>query len=534
MNTNRDVILVDLSNIRDQNGEKARTEKGLVPAFSRSYLDGFEDALRRAAPYAHIVFVAGRAIISKDLWVEGGKRQSTDFKWMKHRTRSKGESDFVYLMQEQKDGEEHVKADELILHIARQLHGFIVSNDNYRDPVYRDLLREVGHKHFGPKYDYPSDSWSFELKLHDQVDLIGRSTGFLLEECLTSFSILDQEEEEAFRQYLYEIAIPDFWSERDNYTLDGKKSITQKIAGYIASARVVNVPQGKISGTTASVIRGLSAVGLPHLRYVRFSNQSVELFGQIKIHNNEMFLEGTPGDKAVLLEGFVDISNPESGFLQLTGKLRFENGQAILKHRSNSAVMEIGMKRAIEIVGTPREMNRDRENYVRWVMKPLPWKHRKTKASQKNIPEVPPIKVEVDEPMIKAVVDEPKIDERDKIIGDPLIRMTRESEKVASDSNGDNEPKTEPVNEVAIEELLDQSVPERGSRKFDSKSKYVIAGAIAVIAVVAALMPRSAYDDSGCQGSNPCINDATSSVPISRPAPTKWIWRSAEKIWVRE
>ena len=500
MNTNRDVILVDLSNIRDQNGEKARTEKGLVPAFSRSYLDGFEDALRRAAPYAHIVFVAGRAIISKDLWVEGGRRQSTDFKWMKHRTRSKGESDFVYLMQEQKDGEEHVKADELILHLARQLHGFIVSNDNYRDPGYRDLLREVGHKHFGPKYDYPSDSWSFELKLHDQVDLIGRSTGFLLEECLTSFSILDQEEEEAFGQYLYEIAIPDFWSERDNYTLDGKKSITQKIADFIGSARVVNVPQGKISGAVAPVIRGLSAFGVPHLRYGRFSNQSVELFGQVKIHNNEMFLEGTPGDKAVLLEGFVDISNPESGFLQLTGKLRCENGQAILKHRSNSAVMEIGMKRAIEIVGTPREMNRDRENYVRWVMKPLPWKHRKTKGSQKNIPEVPPIKVEVDEPMIKAVVDEPKIDERDKIIGDPLIRMTRESEKVAS----------------------------------DSKSKYVIAGAIAVIAVVAALMPRSAYDDSGCQGSNPCINDATSSVPISRPAPTKWIWRSAEKIWVRE
>ena len=521
MNTNRDVILVDLSNIRDQNGEKARTEKGLVPAFSRSYLDGFEDALRRAAPYAHIVFVAGRAIISKDLWVEGGRRQSTDFKWMKHRTRSKGESDFVYLMQEQKDGEEHVKADELILHLARQLHGFIVSNDNYRDPGYRDLLREVGHKHFGPKYDYPSDSWSFELKLHDQVDLIGRSTGFLLEECLTSFSILDQEEEEAFGQYLYEIAIPDFWSERDNYTLDGKKSITQKIADFIGSARVVNVPQGKISGAVAPVIRGLSAFGVPHLRYGRFSNQSVELFGQVKIHNNEMFLEGTPGDKAVLLEGFVDISNPESGFLQLTGKLRFENGQAILKHRSNSEVMEIGMKR-------------DRESYVRWVMKPLPWKHRKTKGSQKNIPEVPPIKVEVDEPMIKAVVDEPKIDERDKIIGDPLIRMTRESEKVASDSNGDNEPKTEPVNEVAIEELLDQSLPERGSRKLDSKSKYVIAGAIAVIAVVVALMPRSAYDDSGCQGSNPCINDATSSVPISGPAPTKWSWRSAEKIWVRE
>ena len=133
MNTNRDVILVDLSNIRDQTGEKARTARGLVPAFSRSYLDGFEDSLRTLAPYAHIVFIAGRAIVSKDLWIEGGKRQSTDFKWMKHRTKSKGESDFVYLMQEQMDGEEHIKADELILHLAHQLNGFVISNDNYND-----------------------------------------------------------------------------------------------------------------------------------------------------------------------------------------------------------------------------------------------------------------------------------------------------------------------------------------------------------------------------------------------------------------
>ena len=495
MNTNRDVILVDLSNIRDPNGEMVRTDRGLERAFSRSYLEGFEAALRSAAPFAHIVLVAGRAIVSKGLWIKGGKRQSTDFEWMKHRTKSKGESDFVYLMQVQKDGEEHLEADELILHLASHFDGFIVSNDNYHKLKYRDTLRKVGHKHFDPKYDHPSDSWSFELKLHDQVDLIQRSAGFLLEECLTSFSSLDPEEEEEFGQYLYGIAIPDFWSKNNNPTLGGQNRIKQKLS--FATAKVVKIRQAQIAGTKASVMKGLSAFGIPLLRREQFSNQFVELFGRIKTYDDQIFLEGIPGDKAVLLEGCDDISNPNTGFLQITGKLRFEDNQAILKRKKSLNVVEIGTKQAIELAGISRVMNRERGNHVRWVMKPLPWKHRKIRASEKIIPDVPPIEVEVDEPTIEVKV-------------------------------------VEPIKEEAVEEFPDQTQSERGAWEFDSRSKLMIAVSLALISVVAALWLRGAPADNGCQGSNPCIGGSTSSVPVLEPAPSKWIWRSAEKIWVRE
>lgn len=525
MNTNRDVILVDLSNIRDPNGEKVRTVRGLESAFSRSYLEGFEAALRSAAPYAHIVLIAGRAIVSKGLWIKGGKRQSTDFEWMKHRTKSKGESDFVYLMQDQKHGEGHIKADDLILHLASHFDGFIVSNDNYRELKYRDTLRKVGHKHFDPKYDHPSDSWSFELKPHVQVELIRLPAGFFLKDCLTSSPSLDLEEEEAFGQMMYEIAIPDFWSERDNVTLGGQNRIMQKIGNFIESAIVVKIRQGQIGGTTASVIRGLSAFGIPLLRRGQFSNQFVELFGRTKTYNDQIFLEGIPGDKAVLLEGFDDILNPNTGFLQITGKLRFEDNQAILKHGGSSVVVEIGMEQAIKLAGTSRVINRNKENYVRWVMKPLPWKHRKTRASEKIIPDVPPIEVEV---------DEPKIDVVKGIIGEPLIRTPRASEGIKSGSKGDGEPGTKPVRDEPVEQLSDQTRSERGAWEFDSRSKLMIVVALAVISVVAGLWLRGASVDNGCQGSKPCIGGSTSSVPVLEPAPTKWIWRSAEKVWVRE
>ncbi len=463
-----------------------RTDRGLERAFSRSYLEGFEATLRSAAPFAHIVLVAGRAIVSKGLWIKGGKRQSTDFEWMKHRTKSKGESDFVYLMQDQKHGEGHIEADDLILHLASHFDGFIVSNDNYHKLKYRDTLRKVGHKHFDPKYDHPSDSWSFKLKLHDQVDLIQRSAGFLLGECLTSFSSLDQEEEEEFGQYLYGIAIPDFWSKKNNFTLGGQNRITQKLS--FATAKVVKIRQGQIAGTKASVMKGLSAFGIPLLRREQFSNQFVELFGRIKTYDDQMFLEGIPGDKAVLLEGCDDISNPNTGFLQITGKLRFEDNQAILKRKKSLNVVEIGTKQAIKLAGTSRAMNLERGDHVRWVMKPLPWKHRKIRASEKIIPDVPPIEVEADEPLIQ----------------------------------------------TPIEEFLDQTRSERGAWEFNSRSKLMIAVALALISVVAALWLRGAPVNNGCQGLNPCIGGSTSSVPVLEPAPTKWIWRSAEKIWVRE
>ena len=534
MNTNRDVILVDLSNIRDQTGEKARTARGLVPAFSRSYLDGFEDSLRTLAPYAHIVFIAGRAIVSKDLWIEGGKRQSSDFKWMKHRTKSKGESDFVYLMQEQMDGEEHIKADELILHLAHQLNGFVISNDNYNDFNYREMLREVGHKHFGPKYDHPSDSWFFELKLHDQVDLLKRPAGFLLEECLTPASTLEQEEEEEFRQYLYDIAIPDFWSERGQYTVDSKKGITQKFSEILEFAKIINVRPSQNSVFTASILRGLSAFGVPHLRRERMSNKFVELFGRTKTYGDQIFLEGIPGDKPVLLEGFDEMLNPNTKFLQITGKLRFEDNQAILQHRGSSVVVEIDMKQALKIVGTPRVTNRNRENYVRWVMKPLPWQHRKTRTSAENKPDALPVEVEVDEPTIEVDVVEPKIVGEKKIIGDPLISIPGAREGIKSDSKGDGEPGANPVRDEQVDELSDQTRFERGAWEFDSRLKLVIVVALAVISVVAALWLRGASVDNGCQDSNTCIEGSNSTVPVLEPAPMKWIWRSAEKMWVRE
>ena len=92
---------------------------------------------------------------------------------------------------------------------------------------------------------------------------------------MTSFSSLDQEEEE-FGQYLYGIAIPDFWSKNNNPTLGGQNRIKQKLS--FATAKVVKIRQGQIAGTKASVMKGLSAFGIPLLRREQFSNQFEQTF----------------------------------------------------------------------------------------------------------------------------------------------------------------------------------------------------------------------------------------------------------------
>ena len=62
--------------------------------------------------------------------------------------------------------------------------------------------------------------------------------------------------------------------------------------------------------------------------------------------------------------------------------------------------------------------------------------------------------------------------------------MTRESEKVASDSNGDNEPKTEPVNEVAIEELLNTPPEDPESVKWALQQRDEIQNARSRVATI--------------------------------------------------
>ena len=236
----------------------------------------------------------------------------------------------------------------------------------------------------------------------------------------------------------------------------------------------------------------------------------------------------------MLLEGFDEILKPNTGFLQITGKLRFEKDQAILKRRSSSVVVGIDMKQALKIVGTPCVMNRNRDDYVRWVMKPLPWQHRKTRTSAENKPDALPVEVEVDEPTIEVDVVEPKIVGEKKIIGDPLISIPGAREGIKSDSKGDGEPGANPVRDEQVDELSDQTRFERGAWEFDSRLKLVIVVALAVISVVAALWLRGASVDNGCQDSNTCIEGSNSTVPVLEPAPMKWIWRSAEKMWVRE
>ena len=226
--------------------------------------------------------------------------------------------------------------------------------------------------------------------------------------------------------------------------------------------------------------------------------------------------------------------NPITGFLQITGKLRFEDNQAILKHKGSSVVVEIGMKQAIELAGISRVMNLERGDHVQWVMKPLPWKHRKIRTSAEGNPYVPPIEVEVTEPSVEVEADEPTLDAGKGIIGEPLIQTSRASEGIKSDSKGDGEPGTKPVRDEPVKELPDQMRSERGAWEFDSRSKLMIVVALAVISAVAGLWLSGASVDNGCQDSNSCVEGSNSPAPVLDPARTKWIWHSREKIWVRE
>jgi hypothetical protein len=166
------VIIVDLSNLRERAPQKARYEIQHVNGKSHkitlaewSYIYDAITHLAAKAPGSAIYQVADKStryhFINKHQGMrifDANAKLPCDEFWHLYAMRTRKEvGDWLG----GGDGEEGVRADELILYLAAQLDGFVVSGDFFREDKYRTLLNQINHRVYWPGRAFDNSDFFF-------------------------------------------------------------------------------------------------------------------------------------------------------------------------------------------------------------------------------------------------------------------------------------------------------------------------------------------------------------------------------------
>lgn len=148
----------------------------MTPA-SWEYLDSVVAAIRYVAPQSAVIMIADQSLAYA---FDDKKSQKRLFK---HADLDWWHSDFIYVMPSKGDLAEWrgdaddtygVQADELILHLAAELNGFVISRDRFSESMYQEKLDRIQHRTYSPQIEDDGQGgavWRFVWR----PDLEGRS-----------------------------------------------------------------------------------------------------------------------------------------------------------------------------------------------------------------------------------------------------------------------------------------------------------------------------------------------------------------------
>jgi len=168
------VIIVDFANLRDSRPNhrrgRRRLEDGTIKNFAYAdwnYITSAISHLRLAAPGSAIYLVSERSMAYEFLNERDGARRLNAsaelpcdefwhmymMKTRKEQAELRGDNDT--------NSNKGVRADNLILHLAAELDGFVLSGDFFSQPEYQDLLERIDHRVFYPTPNLEGSHWHF-------------------------------------------------------------------------------------------------------------------------------------------------------------------------------------------------------------------------------------------------------------------------------------------------------------------------------------------------------------------------------------
>jgi hypothetical protein len=426
------VIIVDFSNLRENRPGRMQVVTKVVDGVARRitiaswrYIEEAVLALAAAAPGSTICLIADKGI-RYDFEEENGRetfdalrKVSCDSFWFLYVLPTRQE-----LAKLRKDGDAQfgVQADELILYLAAELDGFVISRDFFREEQYQSQLNKFNHRVFWPAKALNNSGWGFassnEVRQTPAAQRLQALASFTqLSEVIADAPLLNAEQQRVMKESICGTGgLTDrFWLEyfeRHTVKPDEKTGPTQ-VTEPTPSVRKIKRPRPAIrtsaSTSPLDVIKEQTGIAPPsndgvdddrkipvipachRLTLTASVGMAVRLVGRLRQDSSGLFLEWYPGDKKVLLRGELpSIPQTTQGFVGIVGRLATRGDKHELRTNQKSVVVTFGFEDIVELV-SESEVRGSATESRRWHLPRLLGRRRRPAegTSGKYVPPIP-------------------------------------------------------------------------------------------------------------------------------------------------
>ena len=392
------IAVIDMANMREDSNVKSLFRRGASNYSSWEYIDSVASSLKKSIENLTVIPVFDAGLVNNfkgvDIEITNQRKQLNYY-----------DDDYIYFMREH-----YVEADPLILNIADELNGFVISSDQYEK--YPSETLKINGNVFVPVKNRNTGEFAFFKSLEfyelrgkyrnfDDATMRGVST---LQRCLDHDSNSVKNDaiirEKVFGDEGIEVR---YWESRFRTVRQGEKKALKdrpfanlKLI-FSATSKKDKEPKELVVKRNRQIAKKLSE---PRVIFCDELNQldtdvnsEVYVVGKLGRFDEQIFVEWFRGDKAVLISNFTTKKDLDRSFIKISGFLSKGNDYFELELNENIPFEQLSFAEAV-VHRLSRLVSRSRDEPRRWHLPSLQWGEKESIHSNqpaKDTPLSPPL-----------------------------------------------------------------------------------------------------------------------------------------------
>ena len=389
------IAVIDMANIRDDSNSRSILSWRKKNYSSWEYIDSVISSLKNCIDNLTVIpiFDAGLA----------NNFAGNDIAITKHRSGlNYRDEQYVYFMREH-----YIEADPLILKVAREVGGFVISGDKYEKyanetAMINELVFVPVKKSTSGEFEFFKSSEFYEIrgknrnfedlthihKLRTIKEFIDANSDFVVNDTFVRDQVFGPEGIE-FR----------FWEDNFRTTRQGeKKTLRDKPFANLKLSIPELLSEKQASKVFVKARRKIGkqrneneVVFCDALNQINLEVETdVQLVGKLGRSGEQIFLEWFRGDKAVLIAGFQTKKELDKNFIKIPGVLSKVSDGFKLELAEDAQIEQLSFTDAVIHRLSRIVVRSDDEAPRRWSLPSLNWGHKKNIEVPKQPKTIPP------------------------------------------------------------------------------------------------------------------------------------------------